>query len=116
MSALFYGINQYLVCALVAPRLDGEDGFDMREFQKEHGRTYIGAFAVLVVASVPLNILAAADMNVQSWAAENAIIIPMLPAVLAPLIWRARWVQVAAAIAFFCLVCTYLVAFYPVLR
>ncbi len=43
MSALFYGINQCLVCALVAPRLDGEDGFDMRVFQKEHGRTYIGA-------------------------------------------------------------------------
>jgi hypothetical protein len=40
----------------------------------------------------------------------------MLPAVLAPLIWRTRWVQVAAPIAFLCLICTYLVAFYPVLR
>ena len=116
MSALFYGINQYLVCALVAPHLDGDDGFDMHAFQESQGRTYIAAFAVLVLVSIPLNFLAGSDVNVQNWTRENAVVFGMLAVVLPPLFFRARWVQVAAPIAFLFLVGTYLVEFYPVLR
>jgi len=116
LSGLFYGVNQYLVCALVAPRLDGEDGFDMHAFQESQGRTYIAAFAVLVLVSIPLNFLAGSDVNVQNWTRENAVVFGMLAVVLPPLFFRARWVQVAAPIAFLFLVGTYLVEFYPVLR
>lgn len=113
---LAFSINQYLVCALVSPRLDGEDGFNMHVFQERQGRTYIASIVVLIVFSIGINYLAGSNLNVQNWARENALVIAMLPIVSAPLLWRARWVQVAAPSAFLVLLVTYLVTFYPALR
>lgn len=55
-------------------------------------------------------------MNIQNWARENSVVIAMLPTTAAPLLWRARWVQVAAPLLFLVLLATYLVMFYPALH
>src|SRR5579862_1969409 len=41
-------INQYIVCALVSPQLDREDGMDMHRFHEQQGPAYIGSLLVLV--------------------------------------------------------------------
>ena len=111
-----YAIVQYLVCALVSPKLDGEDGTNMHAFHEAQGRTYIGAFAVLILISIPVNLLASSDMNVSKWGSENALILAMVPATIAPLIWRARWVQIGSPLLEIILIVVYMIRFYPGLR
>jgi hypothetical protein len=111
----FYCINQYFVCALVSPRLD-EDGTNMHVFHEKQSSTYIGSFVVLISFSIIANYFAGSEMNVQNWAKENAVVIAMLPVVVAPLLWRARWVQIAAPTILFVLIVIYMIKFYPALR
>ncbi|MGC1379784.1 MAG: hypothetical protein WA814_02030 [Candidatus Baltobacteraceae bacterium] len=111
-----YSINQYLVCALVSPRLDGEDGFNMHVFHETQGRAYIVAFVVLIAVSIPINYLAGAGLNIQSWTREDLIVIAMLPIAIAPLLWRARWVQIGSPLALLALLAGYMVMFYSELR
>ena len=114
--AFLFGINQYLVCALVSPRLDGEDGLNMHMFHETQGRTYMAAFLVLFCVSIAINYFAGSGLNVQNWAKENAVVIAMLPTALAPLLWRARWVQIAAPIVLLALLIAYMLMFYSELR
>jgi uncharacterized membrane protein YqhA len=53
---------------------------------------------------------------VQNWAKENAVVIAMLPTAIAPLLWRARWVQIGAPIVLLVLLFAYMLMFYSVLR
>jgi hypothetical protein len=111
-----YGINQYLVCAFVSPKLDGEDGMDMRRFHETQKRTYIGCFAILFGVSIPINLLASSGLGISNESSENNVVIPMFAATLAPLIWKARWVQVASPIILLVLLGAYMVLYYPQLR
>ncbi len=114
--AFLYSIIQYLVCALVSPRLDSEDGLNMHVFHETQGRTYIAALVVLVGVSIPINYFAGSGLNVQNWAKENAVVIAMLPTTIAPLLWRARWVQIGAPIVLLVLLVAYMLMFYSELR
>lgn len=111
-----FSINQYLVCALVSPRIGAEDGFDMRAFHDKEGTTYIGAILVLLLFSIGINYFGGSNLNVQNWARENAVVIGMLLPVIAALLWKARWVQVVTASAILVLCAIYLIAYYPALR
>ena len=111
-----YAIIQYLVCAFVSPRLDGEDGLNMHVFHETQSRTYIGAFAVLVCVSIPINFFAGSGLSVQKWIAENVAVVCMVPATVVPLIWRARWVQIASPTLELLLLAIYMIEFYPELR
>jgi len=109
-------VNQYLVCALVAPRIDGADGLDMRVFHERQGRTYVAALAVLFAFSIAANVLAGSALDVENWAKQNGLVLAMLAVVVAALVWRARWVQIAAPSALIVLVVAFLTAYYPALR
>jgi hypothetical protein len=73
------GINQYLVCAFVSPKLDGEDGMDMRRFHETQKQTYVGSFAVLIGISIPINFLAGSGLSITNWSSENNVVVAMLP-------------------------------------
>jgi len=111
-----FSIIMYLVCALVAPRLDVEDGLNMRIFHATQGRTYIGAFVVLFAASILINYFGGTGLNVLNWMHENLVVIAMLPVAVAAFIWRTRWVQVGAPIVLLGLLVVYMVLFYSELR
>jgi hypothetical protein len=107
-----FSINQYLVCALVSPRLNAEDGLNMRVFHETQGRTYITAFAVLIGASILINYFGGFGLNVLNWMRENIVVIAMLPVAIAPLLSRARWIQIMTPIVLLALLVAYMVMFY----
>ena len=115
-TGFLYSILLYAVCAFVSPKLDGEDGMNMRLFHETQSQTYIGAFVVLFAITLPVNYLGATDLSVASWGSQNGIVIAMLLAATAPLFIRARWVQVGAPIALIALLVAYMLMFYWVLR
>jgi hypothetical protein len=115
-TGFIFSIIQYLVCALVSPRLDGEDGLNMRVFHDTQGRAYITAFAVLITASILINYFGGSGLDVMNWARENLVVIAMLPITLAALIWRARWIQIGVPIVLLSSLVAYMVLFYPALH
>ena len=60
--------------------------------------------------------LATLKLEPANWGRQNLIVIAMLPTGVAPLIWRARWVQILAPIGILGLNVAYMVMFYPILR
>lgn len=111
-----FSIIQYVACALVSPEIKGEGGLDLHVFQETQGRTYIASFAALTAFSIGINFVGGSTMGIQNWARENSVVIAMLPTTIAPLVWRARWVQVAAPLLFLVMLAVYLVMFYPALH
>ncbi len=84
----------YFICALVAPDFEDGESFDMKAFHAREGRTYIGAFLVLVLISAAENFAAGASFAIQNWAASNLLVILMVPPVAIALFVRRDWVQV----------------------
>jgi len=111
-----FSIIQYFTCALVTPDVKAEGDLDLHVFQETQGPTYMSAFVVLIAFSIVINYVGGSAMNIQNWARENSIVIAMLPISVAPLIWKARWVQVAAPSLFLVSLTTYMIMFYPALR
>jgi hypothetical protein len=114
--AFLFSINLYLVCALVSPRLDAQDGLNMHVFHETQGRTYIAAFVLMIGVSILVNYFGGTGLGVQKWVKENAVVIAMLPATIVPLFWRARWVQIGAPVVLLALFVAYMVGFYSELR
>ena len=52
----------------------------------------------MVCISIAINFLGGFGLSIQKWAAENAIVIAMVPATVAPLVWRDRRIQIAAPV------------------
>jgi hypothetical protein len=96
----------------VSPRLNAEDGLNMRVFHETQGRTYITAFAVLIGASILINYFGGFGLNVLNWMRENIVVIAMLPVAIAPLLSRARWIQIMTPIVLLALLVAYMVMFY----
>ncbi|HET9342570.1 MAG TPA: hypothetical protein VFO25_06625 [Candidatus Eremiobacteraceae bacterium] len=113
---LAFCINQYLVCALVSPRIPREDGVDMRAFHQQQGPTYIFAILVLCVFSIAVNLLGGSALDMTNWATQNAGVLAMLAVLIPALVWRARWVQVVSPAILIVLIGVFLVTYYPVLR
>jgi hypothetical protein len=106
------GIAQYLVCASVSPDFKEARDFDLRLFETEQRRSYLSAFLVLVAVSIGVNI-GGSVLGVQKWMSENALVIPMLAAVVFPLFARNKWVQIAGGAMFAGLNIAYLLIYYP---
>jgi hypothetical protein len=115
-TGFLYSMMLYAVCAFVSPKLDGEDGMNMKVFHKTQSHTYIGAFVVLFAITLPVNYFGGADLNIATWSSENAVVIAMLVTAIAPLLFRAPWVQIAAPLVLIALVADYMLTFYWVLR
>src|SRR5437763_8775226 len=111
---LFVIIN-YFVCALVSPDFEGGETYDMRRFHECEGPTYIGATLVLIVASIIANFAAGALLGVKNWSNENNLVIAFIVPVVAPLLVKCEWVQVAAPAALIIGVIAYAVMYYPAL-
>jgi hypothetical protein len=107
--------DEYVVCALVSPRLDGEDGMDMHVFHQQQGKAYIGGIAALAVFAIATNVLGGRGIDVTQWIRENAFVIATLPIVIAPLIWRTAWVQIVAPILLIALIVAEIATVHPVL-
>ncbi|MBV9700399.1 MAG: hypothetical protein JO078_09775 [Candidatus Eremiobacteraeota bacterium] len=73
-TGFLYSMLLYSVCAFVSPKLDGEDGMNMKRFHETQSHTYIGAFVVLLVITLPINYFGATDLSVANWANQNAIV------------------------------------------
>ena len=109
-------IAQYLVCALVSPDFENDRDFDLRLFQNEQYRSYLSAFLVLIAVSIGVNIGGGTMLGIQKCTSENALVLPMLPAIAIPLFVRNQWIQIAGAVIFAILNIAYLLIYYPVLR
>ena len=84
-TGFLYSMMLYAVCAFVSPKLDGEDGMNMKLFHKTQSHTYIGAFVVLFAITLPVNYFGGADLNIASWSSQNAVVIAMLVTAVVPL-------------------------------
>jgi hypothetical protein len=47
----------------------------------------------MVCISIAINFLGGSGLSIEKRGAENAVVIAMVPAAIAPLVWRARWIQ-----------------------
>lgn len=110
-----YAVNQYLICALVTPDFEGNDAFDLRIFHESQRKTYIGAFLVIVLLSLAVNVAGGA-VGIENWANENALVLAMVPTAAVPLLVRNAYVEIAAPLLLFVLAVAYAVVYYPVLR
>jgi hypothetical protein len=117
MTGAAFAAALYFVCVLVTPDLDNLDECDLKAFHARQGWTYILAFLIIDLVALAMNLAASQAMGVQNWADSNALVLAMVPPLVAALIWRRQpVVQLAAPI--FVLACTvaYGVIYYPILK
>jgi hypothetical protein len=108
-------IINYALCALVSPDFEGGESYDLKRFHECEGPTYIGAMLVLVIASIAVNFLAGAALDIANWANENYLVTAnLIPLALALTVKRA-WAQLVAPAAMLVIVTAYAVIYYPVL-
>lgn len=116
VSTFVLVIGQYFISALIAPDFEGGDSYDLREFHRRERRTYLGAFLVLMVIGVAINLQAAVRLGIASWGQQNLIGVPVLAATAAAFFFDRRWVQVVAPLIVLGLLLIYPVVYYPVLK
>jgi hypothetical protein len=105
-------IGLYFACALVSPDFEDREEYDMREFHRREGPTYMGAIAVFIILAFIANI-AATKEGVGIWGSENSLVAWMIPVVVLPLFVRNRWVQLACPTILLGLNIAFMVIFYP---
>ena len=115
VAGLLFAIFQYVICVLVSPDIDDGEGFDMRAFHEREGRSYIAVNLLMVFMAVAANAAAGLAAGVENWAAQNVVVIAMLPPVLLALIIRRPWAQVVGPLVLASLQTIFLIAHYPVL-
>ncbi|MEO7564678.1 MAG: hypothetical protein ABIR63_05540 [Sphingomicrobium sp.] len=111
---MVFVITLYFACSLVAPDFEDDEKYDMREFHRREGRTYIGALAALTIVSFITNIDASRE-GVGIWGEENAVVIWMIPATVLPILFKNRVVQLASPIALMLLTIAFTIIYYPVI-
>ena len=117
MTGAGFAAALYFVCILVTPDLDNPDEWDLKAFHDRQGWTYMLAFLVIDLAALVLNLAAGHAMGVKNWAESNALVLAMIPPVVAGLVWRrSEWVQVLAPAAVLAITVCFGVLYYPVLR
>ncbi len=115
VGGFLFVIVNYFMCALVSPDFEGGETYDMKRFHASEGRTYITAVFVLIAASIVVNFLAGAALNVTHWSNENVLVVGMLIPVAAPLASKRDWIQILAPMALLVMNIAYAVIYYPVL-
>jgi hypothetical protein len=111
-----FSILVYLVCALVTPDFTGGGPFDLREFHRLQGSTYMGAGFATLIASVAVNAAAAASLGMQNWGNENTLVIAAVVPMAAAFFVRKSWVQIVAPLILVVLLAAYIFIYYPFLK
>jgi hypothetical protein len=107
-------IGLYFACALVSPDFEDRRDYDMREFHRCEGRTYMGAIAAFILLAFVTNISASKE-GVAEWGKENVLVIWMIPVALLPIFVRQRIVQLACPALLLILNVVFLMIYYPVI-
>ncbi|MEO8455991.1 MAG: hypothetical protein ABI454_12610 [Sphingomicrobium sp.] len=108
-------IINYALCALVSPDFEGGETYDLKRFHECEGPTYIAAMLALVLASIAVNFLAGAALDIANWADENSVVIANLVPLGLALAVKRPWAQLLAPIALLATVIAYAVIYYPAL-
>lgn len=114
-SGLLIVVVQYVYCALVSPDFDAGETPDLTAFHDREGRTYLIALLALFLVALASNAAAGQAEGVRSWASQNAMLLMMLPTIVAPLFVRARWLQLLAPLIMAVLIVIQLCLYYPAL-
>lgn len=109
-------IGEYFICALVSPDFEGGEGYDMRTFYRAERRTWITAWLLLCVVGTLSNVAAGASLNIQNWAAQNLIVVPIVALCIPPLFVESRWVAIGCPLLLTLLSAAYPILYYPVLK
>lgn len=115
LLGVLFAILNYLLCALISPDFEDDEDYDLVRFHERQGPTYIGARLVLALVAIAVNLAAANELGITSWAKQSVgIIVVVLLCTLALLVRRAwvQWLVPGALILFFV---TVFEIFYPVL-
>jgi hypothetical protein len=107
---------QYFTAALVAPDFEDGESYDMAAFHDREGRIYMGGVLVLWLLSLALNLAAGFGEGISNWANQNLMLLACLPFIAAPMIWRARWVQVLCPLVLIGEIGLVLTTYYPALK
>lgn len=86
----------YLLARLVSPPVPLDGPVDVRAYHREEGWKYAALFAVEVALTILT--IAMYGSGTQNWVGENEANWPTIAACLAAMLFRSRWVQVAAII------------------
>jgi hypothetical protein len=109
-------VIQYFVCALVSPDFEAGETYDMRAFHDRESPTYLSGLLALIVVALLFNYEAGANIGVENWANQNALVLAMVPPVLISLFFRSTWAQIVGAVLLIGLLAADLGVYYPVLR
>ena len=91
--------TNYLGAALVSPQFERDKDIDLVRYHAEHGRQYVGAFAVSAGSAVIANAVLGGGFQVQEWSEQNLVVVPMLiTAIVATVFVHNRYVQYSAAV------------------
>jgi hypothetical protein len=91
------GFTNYLQAALVCPEVRPGEPLDLVAFATRQRTRYVGAALASVILAAVGNAVYGALFGNLTLDLENLVVVPMLAAVIAALIWPQRWVQWAAA-------------------
>jgi hypothetical protein len=107
-------ITLYFACSLVSPDFEDREEYDMREFHRREGRTYIGALAALIIVSFLANIDASRE-GVGVWGSENSLVVWMIPPTILPLFFKNRFIQLVSPLVLMALTIAFAVIYNPVI-
>lgn len=113
--AITFAILNYLACALVSPDFEDAADYDLQRFHERQGPTYIGVRMVLGLAAFAVNIAAATELGISSWAKHNVGIVVVLVLCALALFVRRSWVQWAVPALLILFFVSVFEIFYPVL-
>ncbi len=89
----------YLQVRLTCPNIPTDDEIDLRQFHCNNGREYIGAFALVALLTVIVNVLFGEMTSVRELVLQNLAVVPMFAiATIAAISFR-PWVQAWSAAA-----------------
>lgn len=116
MSNFLFAIGIYFVCTLAAPEASAEGPIDMEAFYWRNRRLFYGTLMYCVLVSLVINAEFLKTAKAALFVEENAMVLPMIPAVALPLFVPARWAQWLGGTAFLLLTITFTILFSSSLR
>jgi hypothetical protein len=92
-------LMQYVFCALVTPEVTAEGQIDLVAFHQRDHRLYISAAVALFVLALLLDLAIGGARYYAAWMRDSAFSLVLIAFGLLAIFVRARWAQVAAAVA-----------------
>ncbi len=83
----------YLQVRLTCPNIPGDGEIDLRQFHRSNGREYVGAFALVALLTVVVNVLFGEMTSVREMILQNLAVVPMFAIAMVAAISFRTWVQ-----------------------